>query len=99
MENKLTILGLVFLGPAMRGAIFVVTDMAFDLLVASIVSAVMIIAFVGLWFVLPLSMAPAERVAKITTVVDHRGAKEVAIDAFHLVYTATISVAYTLSDR
>ena len=55
MENKLTILGLVFLGPAMTGAIFVVTDMAFDLLVASIVSAVMIIAFVGLWFVLPLS--------------------------------------------
>jgi hypothetical protein len=39
----------------MSGAIFVVTDMAFDLLVASIVSAVMIIAFVGLWFVLPLS--------------------------------------------
>lgn len=39
----------------MCGAIFVVTDMAFDLLVASIVSAVMIVAFVGLWFVLPLS--------------------------------------------
>ncbi len=55
MENKLTILGIVFLGPAMSGAIFVVTDMAFELLVASIVSAVMIIAFVGLWFVLPLS--------------------------------------------
>jgi hypothetical protein len=39
-------------------------------------------------------MVSAERVAKITTIVDHRGAKEVAIDAFHLVYTATTSVAY-----
>jgi hypothetical protein len=55
MENKLTIVGLIFLGPAMSGAIFVVTDMAFNLVVASVVTVVMTISFVGLWFVLPLS--------------------------------------------
>lgn len=55
MENKLTIAGLIFLGPAMSGAIFVVTDMAFNLLVASIVTVVIIASFVWLWFVVPLS--------------------------------------------
>lgn len=54
MENRLTIVGLIFLGPAMSGSIFVVTDMAFNLLVASIVTVVMIVCFLWLWFALPL---------------------------------------------
>src|SRR5947209_9358428 len=45
MENKLTIAGLIFLGPAMSGAIFVVTDIVFNLLVASVVTVIMFISF------------------------------------------------------
>ena len=55
MENKLTIMGLIFLGPAMSGAIFVVTDIVFNVVVAYVVTALMFISFVWLWFVLPLS--------------------------------------------
>jgi hypothetical protein len=52
-ENNLTIAGLIFLGPAMSGAIFLITDLVFDLVVASLVAVVMVISFVGLWFALP----------------------------------------------
>jgi hypothetical protein len=54
IENKLTIAGLIFLGPAMSGSIFLITDLIFDLLIASVVTLVMIGAFVWLWFALPL---------------------------------------------
>jgi hypothetical protein len=54
VENKLTIAGLIYLGPAMSGAIFLITDLIFDLLIASAVITVMIGSFVWLWFALPL---------------------------------------------
>jgi len=54
MGNTLTILGLIFLVPAMVGVVFVITDLIFGLKVALIVTAAMSLLFVLLWFVLPL---------------------------------------------
>ena len=51
--NFLTILGLIFLGPAMVGVIFVIADLMFGLVEAVAVTALMAVSFVGLWFVLP----------------------------------------------
>ena len=52
--NMLTILGLIFLVPAMVGAVFLISDLMFGALVAGIVTGLMAAAFAGLWFVLPL---------------------------------------------
>ena len=52
--NLLTILGLVFLVPAMVGVIFVITDLMFGALTAAAVTAAMAGSFVLLWFLLPL---------------------------------------------
>jgi hypothetical protein len=52
--NFLTILGLLFLVPAMVGVIFVITDLMFGPLGAIAVTALMAASFVGLWVVLPL---------------------------------------------
>src|SRR5215212_5852399 len=52
--NLLTILGLVFLVPAMVGVLFVITDLLFGLASAMVVTAVVTLVFVLLWFVLPL---------------------------------------------
>jgi hypothetical protein len=54
MGNLLTILGLVFLVPAMVGVVYVITDLIFSLTTALIVSIVMALSFLLLWFVLPL---------------------------------------------
>ncbi|MBV9453623.1 MAG: hypothetical protein JOZ19_05815 [Rubrobacter sp.] len=54
LENKLTIAGLIFLGPSMSGVIFLITDMLFNLVAASTVTVVMIISFLWLWFALPV---------------------------------------------
>jgi Family of unknown function (DUF6328) len=52
--NALTILGLAFLVPAMVGVMYVITDLIFGLTAASIVTVVMVLLFVSLWFILPL---------------------------------------------
>ncbi len=52
--NFLTILGLVFLVPAMVGVIFVIADLMFGLVEAVAVTVLMAVSFAGLWFVLPL---------------------------------------------
>jgi hypothetical protein len=54
LENKLTIWGLIFLGPGMSGAIFLISDVMFNLVVASVVTVVMIVSFIWLWFALPV---------------------------------------------
>jgi hypothetical protein len=54
LGNVLAILGLAFLVPAMVGVVFVITDLMFGLTAAVIVTALMALAFVLLWFVLPL---------------------------------------------
>ena len=53
MGNLLAILGLVFLVPAMVGVIFVITDLIFGMTVAAIVTFVMALLFLSLWFLLP----------------------------------------------
>ncbi len=52
--NALTILGLAFLVPAMVGVMYVITDLIFGLTAALIVTIVMVLLFVSLWFILPL---------------------------------------------
>ncbi len=52
--NALTILGLAFLVPAMVGVMYVITDLIFGLTAALMVTVVMVLLFVSLWFVLPL---------------------------------------------
>ena len=54
MGNTLAILGLVFLVPAMVGVVYVITDLIFGLTTALIVTIVMALSFLLLWFVLPL---------------------------------------------
>lgn len=54
LGNLLAILGLAFLVPAMVGVVFVITDLMFGLTAAVIVTALMALAFVLLWFVFPL---------------------------------------------
>jgi small-conductance mechanosensitive channel len=54
LGNALTILGLAFLVPAMVGVMYVITDLIFGLTAASIVTVVMVVLFVSLWFILPL---------------------------------------------
>ncbi len=52
--NVLTILGLLFLVPAMVGVIFVITDLMFGAPTAVGVTVGMAASFVLLWFLLPL---------------------------------------------
>lgn len=52
--NALTILGLAFLVPAMVGVMYVITDLIFGLTAALVVTIVMALFFMALWFVLPL---------------------------------------------
>ncbi len=54
MGNILAILGLAFLVPAMVGVVYVITDLIFGLTTALIVTVVMALSFLLLWFVLPL---------------------------------------------
>ena len=54
LGNLLTILGLAFLVPAMVGVVFVITDLMFGLTAAEIVTVLMALFFVLLWFVVPL---------------------------------------------
>ena len=52
--NLLTILGLLFLVPAMVGVIFVITDLMFGSSTAAGVTVAITVSFVLLWFLLPL---------------------------------------------
>jgi hypothetical protein len=54
LGNVLTIAGLVVLVPAMVGVVFVITAFIFNLTAAVGVTALLVIFFVLLWFVLPL---------------------------------------------
>jgi hypothetical protein len=54
MGNILAILGLACLVPAMVGVVYVITDLIFGLTTALIVTIVMALSFLLLWFVLPL---------------------------------------------
>lgn len=54
LGNMLAILGLAFLVPAMVGVLFVITDLMFGLVAATVVTALVALGFVLLWFVLPL---------------------------------------------
>ncbi len=52
--NRLTIAGMVLLVPAMVGVVFVVTDLMFNSILASLTTAALTAFFVYVWFVLPL---------------------------------------------
>jgi Family of unknown function (DUF6328) len=54
LGNTLTIVGLVFLVPAMVGAVFVVADFIFGSGAALAATVVLVLFFVLLWFALPL---------------------------------------------
>lgn len=54
LGNLLAIAGLAFLVPAMVGVVFVITDLMFGLTAALVVTILMALCFVLLWFVLPL---------------------------------------------
>jgi hypothetical protein len=54
LGNVLAIAGLAFLVPAMVGVVFVITDLMFSPTAAVIVTILMAISFVLLWFILPL---------------------------------------------
>jgi hypothetical protein len=55
IANALSIAGLLFLVPGMLGALFVITDLLFGLVVASIVAGVLVVVLLGLWFAFPLA--------------------------------------------
>jgi hypothetical protein len=55
IANALSIAGLLFLVPGMLGALFVITDLLFGVVVASIVAGVLVVVLLGLWFALPLT--------------------------------------------
>ena len=54
LGNTLTIIGLVFLVPAMVGAVFVFSDFIFGLTIALAVTLPLVAFFALLWFALPL---------------------------------------------
>ena len=54
LGNMLAILGLIFLVPAMVGAVFVVTDLIFGMAPALAVTVLIAIFFCVLWFAVPL---------------------------------------------
>jgi hypothetical protein len=54
LGNILTIAGLIFLLPAIVGVVFVITDFIFGLTAAVVVTGLLALFFVMLWFVFPL---------------------------------------------
>ena len=54
LGNILTIAGLIFLVPAMVGVVFVITDFIFGLTAGVVVTGLLALFFVMLWFVFPL---------------------------------------------
>ena len=60
LGNTLTIAGLVFLVPAMVGAVFVVSAFIFGLGVGVAVTTLLVLFFALLWFALPLRYRGAD---------------------------------------
>ena len=54
LGNMFTIAGLIFLLPAIVGVVFVITAFIFDLTAAFVVTGLLALFFVMLWFVFPL---------------------------------------------
>lgn len=54
VANGLAIAGMVLLVPAMVGVVFMVTEIIFDSVLASLTTAAVSAFFVYVWFVLPL---------------------------------------------
>jgi hypothetical protein len=54
LGNTLTIVGLIFLVPAMVGAVFVISAFIFGLSVAVAVTLLLVVFFALMWFALPL---------------------------------------------
>jgi hypothetical protein len=54
LGNTITIVGLIFLVPAMVGAVFVVSDFIFGLGAAVVVTLLLALFFAVIWFALPL---------------------------------------------
>jgi hypothetical protein len=54
LGNILTIAGLIFLLPAIVGVVFVITAFIFGLTAAVVVTGLLALFFVMLWFVFPL---------------------------------------------
>ena len=54
LGNMLSLAGLIFLVPAMAGAVFVVSDFIFGLGAAVVVTVLLVFFFALLWFALPL---------------------------------------------
>jgi Family of unknown function (DUF6328) len=67
MGNILTIAGLIFLVPAMVGVVFVTTDFIFVLTAAVVVTGLLALLFVMLWFVFPLRFRREEGEGCIAT--------------------------------
>jgi Family of unknown function (DUF6328) len=61
LGNTLTIVGLIFLVPAMVGAVFVVSDFIFGLGAAVAVTLLLVFFFALIWFALPLRYRGANR--------------------------------------
>jgi hypothetical protein len=61
LGNTLTIAGLIFLVPAMVGAVFVVSDFIFGLGAAVVVTLLLTFFFALLWFALPLRYRGRDR--------------------------------------
>jgi hypothetical protein len=55
LGNTITIVGLIFLVPAMVGAVFVVSDFIFGLGAAVVVTLLLALFFAVIWFALPLT--------------------------------------------
>jgi Family of unknown function (DUF6328) len=60
-SNVLALAGTVFLAVAMACALFVITDILFGVGIAALVAAMAALAFVGLWYGLPLYRQLQER--------------------------------------
>jgi hypothetical protein len=60
LGNMLTIAGLIFLLPAIVGVVFVITAFIFGLTAAVVVTGLLALFFVLLWFVLPLRYREGE---------------------------------------
>jgi hypothetical protein len=61
LGNRLTIIGLAFLVPAMVGAVFVISDFTFGLGAALAVTLLLVAFFALLWFALPLRYRGANK--------------------------------------
>jgi hypothetical protein len=61
LANTITIVGLIFLVPAMVGAVFVVSDFIFGLGIAAAVTLLLALFFAVIWFALPLRYRGRDR--------------------------------------